>query len=77
LEKENRCLRKRLKQLEKSSHIYEDLKLSEDIEEEVKVKPKKSSCTSCGEGEIKVIMDFEDKYIVACTDCHFKKSIKK
>lgn len=77
LEKENRALRKRLKQLEKNHHIYEDLKLNDEPEEIEIRKPKKILCPSCNEGELFVAMSFDDKDIIGCTSCHYKKSIKK
>lgn len=78
LEKENRTLRKRLKQLETSRHIYEDLLLEpeEDVEEILKP-TKKEYCPDCKEGTVIVIMEFEDKTIHGCTHCHWKRSKRK
>ena len=71
-------MRKRLKQLEKNTHIYEDLKLSDEEEPiELPTNPKKVLCPKCNEGELYVVMSLDDKDIVGCTSCHHRKSIKK
>lgn len=80
LEKQNRALRKRLKQLEKNSHIYEDLLLEDEESPEKELEVKKVTkiyCPECSNGTLEIVMSFDDKDIFSCTECHFKKSVKR
>lgn len=74
LEKEVRQLRRQLKELQKSKHIYEDIKIDEPTEPETVIKYKK--CVECGKGhiEIKTILDrtFEE-----CDTCNYRKKVSK
>ncbi len=77
----NRQLSKRIKQLEKQFRIQDNEK--EDIQLELEgysvyqPEPKKTYCPKCAAGEFKIVIDLADKSIYNCTECDFKKVVKK
>lgn len=82
LEKENRALKKRLKQLEQKEHIFDDAQddLSQDNEisgdsEDTHPTFKKIPCDSCGKG---FLLEYEimGKVIGTCNICNERKRIK-
>jgi hypothetical protein len=80
LTKENRSLKKENMQLKRRKHHYEDLKIITELGDEaikesapVNINP----CPTCTEGTISLIMNLEDREIHACSDCHFRKVVKK
>lgn len=67
-------LKKIIRQLQKSAHIYNNIKdLVEEIpqenEEEVKV-----ICAECGKGEVK-ILELGSRQVITCTTCDHRKVI--
>jgi len=82
---ENRQLHKKIKQLMKYHRIHENIEeiQKELISEESLMNgytvnnPRKVTCPSCHEGEFKLVIDLTDKEIYNCTDCDFKKVVKK
>lgn len=74
LSKENRHLKKRIRQLEKTEHMYEDAILNEaDIEyEETKTS---DICQSCGKGKL-VYLDILDRIFSTCSVCGDRIKIK-
>lgn len=70
LKSENRQLRKRLKELEKQSHFYEEI--ADEAIEEVKVK---NTCKACGEGVLQEV-DLGIKVLVKCDSCDYKRTRK-
>lgn len=60
--------------------MYESLHLDEEetetVQEEIK-KVNKLYCPECSHGTLEIVLSFDDKDIFSCTDCHFKKSVKR
>lgn len=75
LKSENRNLKKRLKQLEKSRHIYKELKLNEDEEPEYLPDIEVTLCQSCYKGNL-VSTDLAHGVLITCSSCEFRKFIK-
>lgn len=74
LQKENRNLKKRIRQLEKSEHLYEDVILG-DRDAAMEEAVKEDTCSSCGKGKLKII-NVLDKYIFEeCSICEHRKKI--
>ena len=71
LESENRQLRKRLKQLDKREHLYEDL--IEAVAEEIKP-PKNGKCPECRDGTLSH-HDLKYVRIEKCDECKYRKKI--
>lgn len=69
---EIRRLKRIIKQLQKSAHVYNNIKdLVEDLpkkEEEYE----KVICNECGKGEVKVL-DLGNKQVITCTICEHRK----
>ncbi len=74
LRSQNKALKRRLRDLEKSKHIYKELKLSEEEMEEL-VEEKKSSCPECGEGNL-VYVDLGIKHLMSCDMCKYRTKAK-
>jgi hypothetical protein len=78
---ENRSLKKALKQLKRQARVLEDKE--DDIQLELEgysvyqPEPKKTYCPKCAAGEFKIVIDLADKSIYNCTECDFKKVVKK
>lgn len=70
LESENRQLKRRLKQLEKQSHFYEDL--VDAVAEEIKIVEDK--CKACGEGVLKFV-DLKYAKFMVCDKCKKREKI--
>jgi hypothetical protein len=77
LTKENRALKKENQQLKRARHMYEDLKILTEIEEEREQEIKQDCCPVCLSGTISLVIDLEDRSIFACDYCHFRKVLKK
>lgn len=70
LKSENRQLKRRLRELEKKSHFYEDI--VEEAAEEVKIK---NACPECGKGTLQEV-DLVHVIITKCDTCDYKKRRK-
>lgn len=70
LESENKQLKRRLRQLDKKAHFYDDLveAVAEDI------KPKDSKCEKCKTGVLSLIDVKYAKFLV-CSECKDRKKI--
>lgn len=70
LESENRQLKRRLRQLDKTQHFYDDLieAVAEDI------KPKEAKCEKCKVGTLTLIDVKHAKFLV-CDECKDRKKI--
>lgn len=71
LESENRQLKKRVKQLDRKSHFYENL-VDEGIEE-VEFKAEKCPVKDC-EGFL-VLLDLKHVRFDCCTECEYRKRL--
>jgi cytochrome c-type biogenesis protein CcmH/NrfG len=73
LEKENRQLLKRVRQLEKTEHMFEEALLSDEeiVIEEV---PKKRMCKHCYKGTLKEYTVL-DRVFEECDLCEYRKKI--
>ena len=69
LEKENRSLKKRLRQLDKRSHLYEDI--IEAVAEDIIVEEK---CPTCKTGKHSVL-DLKHVRFMICSDCDYRKRL--
>lgn len=70
LKSENRQLRKRLKELERKSHFYEDI-----IVEEVEDIKSVETCNKCGKGTASVL-DLKYVKLLICDLCEHKEKIR-
>jgi len=69
---EVRRLKKIIRQLQKSAHVYNNIKdLVEDPPDE---EDEKITCDECGKGEIKVLA-LGNKQVITCTVCDHRKVI--
>lgn len=78
LKSENKSLRKRLRQLEKNKHVYKELKLDEEADQEVErdevlrnTEPRLEICDNCfrrGLEEIKIV----NRKFKSCTLCNWR-----
>jgi hypothetical protein len=79
LKSENRNLKKRLKQLEKREHFYEDNEEDDDdiielpVGEENEVYTKR--CNECGKGMLKTF-EIVGRVFETCETCGYRKKIK-
>ena len=69
LEKENRQLKKRLRSLDKRSHMYEDL--IEAVAEDIVIEEK---CEVCKTGKHS-ILDLKHVRFEVCSDCDYRKKL--
>lgn len=82
LKSENRSLRKRLKQLEKNVHVYKELKLDKEADEEIERDkhlvndtPQLEVCPNCSRRGIEDIIIY-DRLFKTCIHCKYRsKSI--
>lgn len=72
LESQNRQLKKRLKQLDKKAHLYEDL--VEAVAEDIIVEEKINNCKKCRVGVLKVV-DLKHASFIVCESCKDRKRI--
>lgn len=80
LQQENRALKKRITQLERSAHMFSDLKILTEEAETNDTKPIKESkdlCPTCKEGVITKVLELQDKNIYSCDTCHYRKVEKQ
>jgi ribosomal protein L44E len=70
LKSQNRQLRRRLKELEKQSHFYENI--VDEVVDDVNVK---NICKSCKKGTLQEI-DLKHVIITACDTCDYKRKRK-
>lgn len=72
LKSENRQLRRRLKELERKSHFYEEV-----VDEGVEDVQIKHTCFHCGKGELQEF-DFGVRVVVKCnnSECNYQTSRK-
>lgn len=69
---EIRRLKRIIKQLQKSAHVYNNIKdLVEDEKEEEDIK---ITCNECGKGEIKTF-DLGNKQVLTCTICNHRRVV--
>lgn len=73
LRAENRSLKKRLHQLERSKHVYEDSLLNEDDPNEVQSQEPK--CPDCFKGNL-VNTDMGPGTLISCTNCIYRKFVR-
>lgn len=73
LQKENRHLKKRVRQLEKAEHMFEDALLS-DGPLEFEVTEKQRTCEHCGKGRLDEI-NVLDRIFEQCNTCDYRKKI--
>lgn len=78
LKSENRKLSKRLRQLEKNAHVYKDLKLDKDADEEIErdkllvpETPQYEICPNCSRRGIEDIVIY-DRLFHTCIHCKFR-----
>lgn len=73
LQKENVSLKKEIRRLQKTEHLYEEVILGDRDAafEEVVHEP---TCISCGKGKIKTI-NILDRIFQECSVCHYRKKI--
>lgn len=69
LESENRSLKKRLKQLDKRAHFYEDI--VDEVAEEMEVK---NLCPVCKKGTM-ILLDLKYVKFVSCDTCDHKQKL--
>jgi hypothetical protein len=74
LKGEVRRLKRHIKQLEKSQHMYEDIILNER-EVEVAEVPIIRRCESCGKGKLKEF-NLLDRIFIECDTCDYRERIK-
>lgn len=72
LETENRALKKRIRQLDKRAHFFDEL--VEGIAEEV-IEPVTEKCPSCFKGDLKILDLSFIKYI-CCDQCDYRKKTR-
>lgn len=80
LKKENGQLRRQLKEATKLKHHYDDVveEYEEYVAEEEKEEIQKvAKCPSCFTGALNLVMDLNDKDIFVCSNCDFRKVIRK
>lgn len=70
LESENRQLKKRVKQLDRKAHFYEDL-VDEGVEE---IDFKAERCPQCKNGTI-FLLDLKYVKFQTCTECDYRKKV--
>lgn len=70
LESENRQLKKRVKQLDRKAHFYEDL-VDEGVEE---IEFKSERCPQCKEGVL-FLLDLKHVKFHTCTECDYRKKV--
>ena len=70
LESENRQLRKRLKRLDKQSHLYEDI--IDAVAEEIEVPS--NNCEKCKNGVLQTV-DLKYARFVVCQTCKERKKL--
>lgn len=70
LKSENRQLRKRLKELDRRSHFYQDI--IDEVAEEVEVK---NVCPSCKKGIVEEL-NFVHIIVEKCNQCDYQKNRK-
>ena len=76
LKAENRSLKKRLNELERSKHVYEEMKLDEEIDAEIGQKEASNPrCPDCFKGEL-VSTDMGPGTLISCTGCIYRKFIR-
>lgn len=75
LKKENGQLRRKVKDLEKYSHQYEDV-IENHLMDEPEVVSKVATCPDCGKGELTLRLTLLDKDYYECNVCSFRKSVK-
>lgn len=74
LRAENRRLKKVIRQLQKSAHIYNNIKdLVQEIPQEKE--DAKLICDSCGKGEV-VILDLGARKVLSCSLCEHREVLK-
>jgi predicted ribosome quality control (RQC) complex YloA/Tae2 family protein len=74
LRAEIRRLKRVIKQLQKSAHVYENIKdLIEEPQDKEEV-VKTEICQECGKGELRVL-DLGTKNITTCTICDHRKVV--
>jgi hypothetical protein len=80
LQKQNKALRRQLKELGKKEHMY-DVTLAENqellAEQEVIEIQKVAKCVKCHEGNLKLVLSLDSKDIFSCDHCDYKKTVKK
>lgn len=70
LESENRQLKKRVKQLDRKSHFYENL-VDENVED---IEFKAEKCPQCKQG-ILFLLDLKHVRFHTCTECEYRKKV--
>jgi DNA repair exonuclease SbcCD ATPase subunit len=73
LEKENKHLHRRIKELEKHAHMYEqgqELEEASDTEDT----PRKRTCPDCGKGKLDVV-SIVGRVFESCDLCDYRKKI--
>jgi hypothetical protein len=68
-----RNLQKRIRQLEKTEHMYEDV-IFGDKDEVIEEAIKEELCIECGKGRLKVF-NVLDRIFVECNVCDYRKKI--
>lgn len=77
LKKENGQLRRKVKDLEKYSHQYEDVIENHLMDEpEMEIVEKAAICPSCKKGNLKITLNWENMQIFDCDQCDFRKTVK-
>jgi len=67
--RENRQLRKRLKELERQAHFYEET--IDDVAEDIDL----DTCPKCQKGQT-VVIDLKHLILVSCNQCEYKERLK-
>lgn len=76
LRKENRLLKRRLKELERNQHMYDQFGLGDPEEEPVQeIAPTlMADCEECGKGHMNLTIDLGFKKIYDCPVCGHRKA---
>lgn len=72
--KENISLKKRIRQLEKNEHLYEEVILGDKDAAFEEVYPTEPLCLDCGKGKIKTI-NILDRIFEECDTCSYRKKV--
>lgn len=74
LKAQNKALKKRLRQLEKNKHIWEEYLVEEEDRSERK-QNKQDMCPECGDGTL-VYVDLGIKHLFSCSVCTYRTKAK-
>lgn len=81
LKKENGQLRRQLKESTKLKHHYDNIvdEYEEYVAEEETTEQlvKVANCPECFTGKLNLVLDLPDKDIFACSNCSFKKVVRR